>query len=245
MSTVVLRRVPGNSAVHRLWAGTKMLAVVAISVLLMFVPSWPVLGVVTVFLLAVALIARVPPTAVPRPPWWFWGLMVLGGLINAPIGTTAVLRYVQIAVFGLVLLGASFVIAWTTALNEIAPAVATLCAPLRKLRLPVDEWAVAIALSLRSLPLLMEEMRVLRAGRRLRPKGGSPHNPRDNGLIDIITAVMSIATRRAGELAEAITARGGTGQLTAYPAGPGRADAVAALIVAASGALAIALHIML
>jgi energy-coupling factor transport system permease protein len=175
-------------------------------------------------------------------PWWFWLAMVAGGLINVPIGAEAVLRYVQITVFGLVLLGASFVIAWTTALNEIAPAVATLCAPLRKLRLPVDEWAVAIALSLRSLPLLMEEMRVLRAGRRLRPKGGASHNPRDNGLIDIITAVMSISTRRAGELAEAITARGGTGQLTAYPARPGRADVIAALVVAVVMAGSVALH---
>jgi energy-coupling factor transport system permease protein len=244
MSTVVLRRVPGNSVVHRLWAGTKMLVVLAISVLLMFIPSWPVLGLVTAFLIAVTAIAHVPPSAVPRMPWWFWLLLLLGGLINVPVGPEAVLRYAQIAVFGLVLLGASFVIAWTTALNEIAPAIAALCAPLRKLRLPIDEWAVAIALSLRSLPLLIEELRVLRAGRRLRPKGGASHSPRDNGLIDIITAVMSISTRRAGELAEAITARGGTGQLTAYPARPGRADAVAAVVVAGVMAGAVALHVV-
>src|SRR5918998_2401661 len=183
MSTVVLRRVPGDSAVHRLWAGNKMIAVLALSVLLMFVPSWPVLGVVTAFLLAVVFVARVPPSAVPRLPWWFWLLLIVGALFNVPVGAEAVLRYAQVVVFGFVLLGASFVIAWTTALNEIAPAVATLCRPLRMLRLPVDEWAVAIALSLRSLPLLMDEMRILRAARRLRPKGGAAHNPRDNALI--------------------------------------------------------------
>lgn len=244
MSTVVLRRVPGNSVVHRLWAGTKMLVVVAISVLLMFIPSWPVLGLVTAFLIAVAAIAHVPPSAVPRLPWWFWGLILLGGLINVPVGPEAVLRYAQIVVFGLVLLAASFVIAWTTAMSEIAPAISTLFAPLRIVRLPVDEWAVAIALSLRSLPLLIEELRVLRAGRRLRPKGGGSHSPRDNALIDIITAVMSISTRRAGELAEAITARGGTGQLTAYPGRPGRADVSAGLLVAGVMAGAVVLHMV-
>ena len=107
-------------------------------------------------------------------------------------------------------------------MNEIAPAIANLAAPLRKLRLPVDEWAVAIALSLRSLPLLLDEMRILRAGRRLRPRG-SVRTARDNPLVDVITAMMAVTMRRAGELGEAITARGGTGQLAAYPARPGRA----------------------
>ncbi|MBD0322820.1 MAG: energy-coupling factor transporter transmembrane protein EcfT, partial [Aldersonia sp.] len=47
--------------------------------------------------------------------------------------------------------------------------------------------------------------------------------------------------RRAGELAEAITARGGTGQLTAHPDGPGRADVVALVLVAVVGAAALVL----
>src|SRR5581483_3435462 len=37
---VLLRPVPGTSAVHELWAGTKLLAVCGISVLLTFYPGW-------------------------------------------------------------------------------------------------------------------------------------------------------------------------------------------------------------
>ena len=37
---VLLRPVPGDSAVHRLWAGTKLIAVFGISVLLTFYPGW-------------------------------------------------------------------------------------------------------------------------------------------------------------------------------------------------------------
>ena len=232
MSTVLLRQVPRDSVVHRLWAGTKLIAVFAISVLLMFVPSWPVLGIVAAFLIGSAALARVPLGALPRLPWWFWGLIVAGGLLNVPVGLSAVVRYTQITVFGLLLLIASMTIAWTTALNQIAPAVATLGAPLRKLRIPVDEWAVAIALCLRSLPLLLDEIRMLNASRKLRPKGRSEHRASDNQLIDIITAAMSVSMRRAGELGEAITARGGTGQLAAYTSKPGRRDAVALLVVA-------------
>jgi energy-coupling factor transport system permease protein len=232
MSTVMLRQVPGDTVVHRLWAGTKLLAVLAISLLLMFLPTWPVLGMVTVALLVTGIAARVPLGALPRPPWWFWLLMGLGIVVNAPIGGEAILRYLQITVFAFLLLFASMMIAWTTPMNEIAPAISTLGAPLRKLRMPVDEWAVAIALCLRSLPLLMEEMRILRAARQLRPKGGRPQSTRDNGLIDIVTAAMAVAMRRAGELGEAITARGGTGQLTAYESRPGRADAIAFVLIA-------------
>ena len=233
MSTVLLRRVPGDTVVHRLWAGTKLLAVLAISLLLMVLPTWPVLGMVTAVLLVTGVAARVPLGALPRPPWWFWLLMSLGLAVNAPIGGEAILRYLQITVFAFLLLFASMMIAWTTPMNEIAPAISTLGAPLRKLRVPVDEWAVAIALCLRSLPLLIEEMRILRAARQLRPKGGRPQSTRDNALIDIVTAAMAVAMRRAGELGEAITARGGTGQLTAYESRPGRSDAVALVLISA------------
>ncbi|AHH15552.1 putative ABC-type cobalt transporter, membrane protein [Nocardia nova SH22a] len=229
MSIVLLRVVPVDSPIRRLWAGTKMIAAFLISLLLMLVPSWPVLGVMVAFVVAVALLARLPLGTLPRFPWWFWALILLGGLLTVPVGTTAVLRYVQVNVFALILLAVSFLITWTTPMSEIAPALAKLGAPLRRLRIPVDEWAVVVALTLRGLPLLMDEIRILRAARRLRPKDGTRASA--NPLADILTAAMAVATRRAGELGEAITARGGTGELTAHPAAPGRADFVALTVV--------------
>ncbi|MGW0097172.1 CbiQ family ECF transporter T component, partial [Nocardia sp. NPDC003354] len=227
MSTVLLREVPVDSVVHRLWAGTKMIAAFLISLLLMFLPTWPVLGMMIAFLVLIWVVARLPLGALPRLPWWFWGLVLLGGLINAPIGMKAVLGYAQVFVFGMVLVAASFLIAYTTPMGEVAPALAKLGAPLRKLRLPVDEWAVVVALTLRGLPLLLDEIRVLRAARKLRPKENLLHRAADaNPLIDILTACMAVSTRRAGELGEAITARGGTGMLTAHPSAPTRRDAI-------------------
>ncbi|WP_039795205.1 energy-coupling factor transporter transmembrane component T family protein [Nocardia araoensis] len=245
MSTVLLRQVPVDSPVHRLWAGTKMIGVFLISVLLMFLPSWPVLGVMAVFLVSVGAVARLPLGTVPRLPWWFWALLAAGALINVPVGATAVLRYAQVLLFGLILVTASFLIAWTTPMGDIAPALAKLGAPLRRLRVPVDEWAVVVALTFRGLPLLMEEIRVLRAARRLRPKDGMIARAADNPLIDILTAAMAVSTRRAGELGEAITARGGTGQLTARPSAPGLRDAVALVLVVGVCLGSIGLHVLL
>ncbi|WP_454195014.1 energy-coupling factor transporter transmembrane component T family protein [Nocardia sp. Marseille-Q1738] len=244
MSAVLLRRVPVDSPVHRLWAGTKMIGVFLISLLLMFLPSWPVLGVMIVFLVFVGVAARLPLGTLPRLSWWFWALLAVGALINVPVGGTAVLRYAQVVTFGLIVVSASFLIAWTTPMGEIAPALAKLGAPLRKLRVPVDEWAVVVALTLRGLPLLIEEIRVLRAARRLRPKDSLLYRAADNPLIDILTASMAVSTRRAGELGEAITARGGTGELTAHPGSPGRRDAFALAVVVAACLGAVALHLL-
>lgn len=244
MSTVLLRQVPVASPIHRLWAGTKMIGVFLISVLLMILPSWPILGIMIVFLIAIGVIARLPLGVVPRLPWAFWLLIGVGALISAPVGGAALLRYAQVVVFGLILLTASMLIAWTTPMSDIAPALARLGRPLRRLRVPVDELAVVVALTLRGLPLLLEEIRILRAARRLRPKPGLLHRTTDP-IIDILTAAMAVSTRRAGELGEAITARGGTGRLTARPATPGRNDAIALIVVVAVCAGALTLELLL
>jgi energy-coupling factor transport system permease protein len=244
MSTVLLRDVPVDSAVHRLWAGTKMIGAFLISVLLMLLPSWPVLGVTVAFLVVIGVMARLPLGTLPRLPWWFWGLMLASGLIYVPVGTAALLRYVQAVLFALILLTTSFLIAWTTPMGDIAPALAKLAAPLRRLRVPVDEWAVVVALTLRGLPLLLDEMRILRAARKLRPKENLVQRTTDNPLFDILTAAMAVSTRRAAELGEAITARGGTGQLTAHPGAPGRRDAIALAVVVAVCAGAVALDLL-
>ncbi|WP_327143583.1 energy-coupling factor transporter transmembrane component T family protein [Nocardia sp. NBC_01327] len=252
--SVILREVPVDSPVHRLWAGTKIVGVFVFSVLLMFTPSWGLLAVSAVFLIAVWFLARLPLGTLPRFPWWIWVGILIGAGINAPVGLDAVLRYAQIILFGFLLLGASFLVAWTTPMGEIAPALAKLGAPLRRLgwtrrgvthRLPVDEWAVVVALTLRGLPLLLEELRILRAARKLRPKDSLVHRASENPFVDILTASMAVSSRRAGELGEAITTRGGTGELTARPSSPGRSDAVALLLLVLLCAAGIVVEILL
>lgn len=233
MRAVPLRQVPGDSVVHRLWAGTKLIIVLLLSVMTWVLPSWPALGTVAAVVVITAIAAGIPLGAIPRPPWWFWGLIILGGAVNATFGWSAVVVYLRAVTLGLVLLASSILIIWTTPMAEVAPAIAKLMRPLRWLWLPVDEWAVAIALCLRGLPLLIEEMRVLRAAHRLRPSAPakSGHPAAEMGVMDMITAALSSALRRSAEMAEAITARGGTGRLTAYPSGPHRVDWVVLSVV--------------
>ncbi|RPA59471.1 energy-coupling factor transporter transmembrane protein EcfT [Gordonia oryzae] len=247
MRTVPLRQVPGDSVIHRLWAGTKLLVVLLLSVMTWVLPSWPALGMVAAVLVITALIAGIPLGAIPRPPWWFWGLLLLGAAVNAAVSVAAVVVFARVTAMGFVVVAISILVIWTTPLADVAPAIATLMRPLRWLRLPVDEWAVSIALCLRGLPMLIEELRLLRAAHRLRPTApaDSGHPAAEMGIIDMVVAAMSSALRRTEEMAEAITARGGTGRLTAYPSRPHRRDWVVLGIVAVACAGAITATVML
>lgn len=56
-------------------------------------------------------------------------------------------------------------------------------------------------------------------------------------LIDLLAAAITVTLRRSDEMGDAITARGGIGQLAANPARPRTADWITlAITIAASGA---------
>ena len=75
---VLLRPVPGQSIIHDLWAGTKLVVVFGISVLLAFYPGWVPIAAVAVLILLAARLARIPRGAVPSVPRWLWLLLLLG-----------------------------------------------------------------------------------------------------------------------------------------------------------------------
>ena len=247
---VLLRPVPGDSVIHRLWAGTKLVTVLALAVLLMFYPGWLPIALVTVLVTAAVVLARIPRGALPSVPGWLWLIVLLGGVTAAFAGGTPIvdlaglelelgglLKFLRITAVSIVLLGLGALVSWTTNVAEIAPAVSTLGRPLRWLKLPIDDWAVTLALALRAFPMLIDEFRVLYAARRLRPRlrAETRRERRKQWIsevIDLLAAAVTVALRRADEMGDAITARGGSGQIAAAPARPGAADYVVLVLVA-------------
>ncbi|WP_343708492.1 energy-coupling factor transporter transmembrane protein EcfT [Mycobacterium sp.] len=258
---VLLRPVPGTSAIHELWAGTKLVAVFGFSVLLTIYPGWVALALTAAVVLTAARLAHIPRGVLPTVPRGLWIVLAIGGIVTslaggAPVihvgavafGLGGVLDFVRLTVLSIVLLGLGAMVSWTTNVAEIAPALATLGRPLRPLRIPVDDWSVALALALRAFPMLIAEFRVLEAARRLRPRQ-TPQTRwarvrRSAGeLLDLVVAVVTVTLRRADEMGDAITARGGAGQISASPARPKPADWIALLIVAMVCAVAVAVKI--
>ena len=242
---VLLRPVPGDSVIHRLWAGTKLVVVAALGVLLTFYPGWLPIGFVAVVVLVTAVLAKIPRGALPSIPAWLWLFVLLGGvtasfaagspylhIAGADIGLGGALNFLRITAVSVVLLGLGALVSWTTNVAEVAPAISTLGRPLRWLRLPIDDWAVAIALALRAFPMLIDEFSVLYAARRLRPRT-RPEGRRDRRkqwaaeVVDLMAAAVTVSLRRADEMGDAIVARGGVGQISAHPSRPHGADYVA------------------
>jgi len=252
--------VPGRSNIHDLWAGTKLLVVFGVSVLLTFYPGWVTIGLVAGLVLAAVWIARIPRGVLPSVPRWLWVFFALGFVTAAlaggspvmsmgglDIGLGGALHFLRMTALSVVLLGLGAMVSWTTNVAEIAPALATLGRPFKLFRIPVDEWAVALALALRAFPMLIDEFQVLYAARRLRPSH-VPRSRRARGrqqardVIDLLAAAIVVTLRRADEMGDAITARGGTGQLSAAPGRPKLADWVTLAITVAISAAAVAIE---
>lgn len=261
---VLLRPVPGTSVIHQMWAGTKLIIVAAIGVLLTFYPGWVPILAVALLVIVAARIAHIPRGALPSIPGWLWFMLFLGGLTatfsgKAPIvdfgsievGFGGLLNFLRITALSIVLLGLGAMVSWTTNVAEIAPSIAKLGRPLRALRIPVDDWSVAIALALRAFPMLIDEFTTLYAARRLRPKQhlDSRRARRKRWLVevvDLLAATITVALRRADEMGDAITARGGAGQIAAAPAGPKARDwiTLAIIVVVCGAALAVELTVL-
>ena len=251
----LLRYLPGNSPVHRLWAGTKLIVLVVFTYSIGTKPGWnQLLAALGVFILAL-IAARIPRGAIPRPSL---GLVIsfvvisaipllIGGhpYVRVPlplvghltVGLGSFLTWLRVLTVLLVSIGIAALFGWTTPQAEIAPAIARLVRPLKWLRLPVDDLAVAVALSLRFLPMMMQDLRGFFDARRLR-KMPPPSRPREG--IELLGAILTTSLRRSADLAAAIEARGGVGTV---PRGEGRfrfGDAVALLI--AGGFIFVVVH---
>ena len=260
-AVVLLRPVPGTSVIHRLWAGTKLIVVFAVSLVLACYPGWAAIALMAALVAVTVVLAKIPRGALPSLPRWLW-LLVLFGCVTATLGggdpvlhlwsidlaVGGLVKFLRFTALSLVLIALGALVSWTTNVADVAPAVATLGRPFRVLRIPVDDWAVALALALRAFPMLLDEFRLLYAARRLRPRpvlpdGRATRRRWSSELIDLLAAGITVALRRADEMGDAITARGGTGQISAAPSRSRRADWVALGICAVLCVLAVYLEI--
>ena len=236
-------RYPGTSTIHELWAGTKLLVVFGVSVLLTFYPGWVTIGLLGGLVLAAARIARIPRGAMPSVPRWLWFVIALGGVTAAlaggspvisvgglHIGLGGALHFLRITALSIVLLGLGAMVSWTTNVAEIGPALATLGRPLKTVADPGRRMGGGVGARAARLPDVDRRI----PGALRRPPAASQTRYRTSRkarrrqhareLIDLLATAMIVTLRRADEMGDAITARGGTGQLSASPARPKLAD---------------------
>ncbi|HEX7162355.1 MAG TPA: ATP-binding cassette domain-containing protein [Trebonia sp.] len=209
---LVFRAVPGTSALHRLGPAPKI-AVLAVATIVSFVvPQWPTIAALAVLLAAGLAAAKLPLTVVPRVPWLVTAIVLLGGAAAAA-GSGLVL-YVQSMLLTILFFALSLLLIWTTRVEDLPASFTRIASPLRRLGVPVNEWAHTVTFAVRTLPLLRDEFRVLIAARRLRTPSRAANRrtrtlARSRELLDLVIAIVASAGRRASDLGRTATQRGG------------------------------------
>jgi len=241
----VLRLLPGTSPMHRLWAGTKLIAAAGLGIAVVAKPTWAALGITAAVLLLAAVLAHFPPGALPRLPRWLVYLLLFGALFDIyaggdptihvggfDIGLGGLSVWVRVTVLAVLMFALAILVAATTSLADLPAAVDRLCTPARWLRFPVDEFVAAFTLVVRAFPLLVDEIRVLAAAWRLRRPTLPGGLQVVNELLDVLNTAIAASLRRARDLARAIDARGGIARVAPPSLRLGLRDAVALVVTA-------------
>jgi biotin transport system permease protein len=190
---------PGRSVLHRTPAGLKLAALAALSVLLFAVPELSVastaLAVVVVLALAGARLTPRQLVAQLRPVWlWLVGLLVFHVLVtDLTTGALAVVRLLALV------LGAA-VVTTTSRVAELVAVIEWLCAPLRLLGVRPARIGLAIAMTLRFIPLVAERAERIREAQAAR----GATRPLFLSLVPLLVQVLQLAHT----IAEALDARG-------------------------------------
>ncbi len=114
-------------------------------------------------------------------------------------------------------LGTSVLISFTTSPLELTDAIESLLSPLKKLKVPVHEFAMMMSIALRFIPTLIEETNKIISAQKARCADFESGNliNRLKALIPILIPLFVSSVRRAEELADAMDCRcynGGEGR---------------------------------
>ncbi|BBZ01870.1 hypothetical protein MCHIJ_13070 [Mycolicibacterium chitae] len=191
---------PGTSVLHRLPAGLKLLglgALIALAAVLVDTPAK--LGVAAVVVVAVFAAARMMnPKAIVaqlRPVFWVIAIIFAFQLLFTDWRRALV-------VCGVLLLSVALAaaVSASTRTTDMLAALTRVMRPLARFGFPVEQVALALALSIRAIPLIIDIIREVEEARRAR---GLRFSPRI-----VVAPVVVAALRTADGFAEALSARG-------------------------------------
>lgn len=217
--------VPTDSVIHRLDPRTKLALILGVMVLAILTIDLRIYLLISLFLLSLSLFSKIPISYFLRnlrsfiwlfvltfilhiffvssevPVFWDLGIIKISkqGILNGLVYSW------RIAIF---ILSAAF-LSLTTQAVELTDASFKFLSPFRRLRLPVEELSLITMISLRFIPLLLEEAITLKKAQLSR--GASF----EGGLIKKIKKTLPLliplfvsSFRKADDLALALDARG-------------------------------------
>ena len=224
---------PGDSFLHKADPRIKLVILVIYLVFVLLAKTAAALGIVLSVTLALALISRIRFSVLIRSLRPVIIILLFTGILNLffTTGETPLLNWkflhiypegIRTAIFMMLRLvclvgGSSLLLSYTTSPLELTDAIESLFGPLKKLHVPVHEFAMMMTIALRFIPTLMEETDKIISAQKARgadfESGGLIKKAK--ALIPILIPLFVSAFRRADELAEAMECRcyhGGEGR---------------------------------
>ncbi len=215
--------VPADSLIHRLDPRTKIFMTLTVMILAIATTSLRVYLLVSLFLLALSFVSQVPiPYFFRNLKSFFWlflftfilhifltsGEVILSlgfikvtheGILNGIIYSWRLAIFIFCAAF----------LSLTTQAVELTDATFKFFSPLKKLKLPIEELSLITMISLRFIPLLLEEAFNLKKAQLSRGasfEGGLIK--RVKKTLPLLVPLFVSSFRKADELALALDARG-------------------------------------
>lgn len=224
---------PGDSFLHKADPRIKLVVLVVFMVFVLLASNMASLGIVLLVTLALALISKIRFAVLMRSLKPVVFILLFTGIINLffTAGETPLFEWqfiriypegIRTAVFMMVRLvclvgGSSILLSYTTSPLELTDAIESLFGPLKKIHVPIHEFAMMMTIALRFIPTLIEETDKIISAQKARgadfESGGLIQKAR--ALIPILIPLFVSSFRRADELAEAMECRcyrGGEGR---------------------------------
>jgi biotin transport system permease protein len=195
--------VPRASPVHRTPAGVKLLVLVGLGALLFAVPTLPVAaGALAAVVLTGLVVARLPVALLARQlravAVWVLAIVAVHALV------TDVLTGVETALRLVALVLAAAVVTATTRVTAMVAVVERVCAPLALVGVRPARIGLALAMTLRFIPLVAERADRIREAQAAR--GGAVRGVR--GLAALVVPLLVQVLQLAHTVSEALDARG-------------------------------------
>ncbi len=248
---------PSNSVIHRLDARAKIILAILYIVCSFLCRGVMSFGMLFLSSFLLVIISRIPVRIVLRGIrpvlfvlaftmvlniFWTSGDVLLfhwkfikiyeEGIYNAV--------FMMIRIFALIV-GSSVFLTYTTTPIRLSSGIESLLSPLKRLHVPVHDFAMMMTIALRFIPTLVEETDKIISAQKARgadfTTGGLVK--RAKALIPILIPLFVSAFRRADELATAMECRcyhGGEGRTKLHVLKYGLADLVAVLLMVVFGA---------
>ncbi|MFT8872697.1 MAG: energy-coupling factor transporter transmembrane protein EcfT [Sporolactobacillus sp.] len=222
---IIGQYVPMDSYVHRLDPRAKLLGLFAYIIIVFLANNWVTYGMLTLLCAAGVATSKLPLAFIYRGLKPVFLVIVLtfflnlfftqGGQPLVSIGWLHITReglyqsiFISMRIF--VIIVSTTLLTLTTSPIAITDGLEALLAPLKKVKIPVHQFALMLSISLRFIPTLLEETEKIIKAQAARGSDftSGPLRSRIKAVVPLLVPLFVSAFKRAEDLAMAMEARG-------------------------------------